>query len=50
MSMVVRYILAGLIVIYPAFVMLFYKLVIEKRLNKEKEMTKHKTAANSPKD
>lgn len=50
MNMTVRYILAGLIVLYPAFVMLLYKLVIEKKINKEKAMSKHKTALNSPKN
>ncbi len=50
MSMTVRYLLAGMIVLYPAFVMLLYKLVIEKKLTKEKEMSEHKAAAGSHKE
>ena len=50
MSMTVRYLLAGLIVLYPAFVMLLYKLAIEKKLNKEKEISEHKATAGSLKE
>jgi len=50
MNMTVRYILAGLIVFYPAFVMLLYKLVIEKKIYKEKALSRHKTTVNSPKN